>query len=389
MSGSLFDHLECSACARTYDPGRLIGACECGRPLLARYRLAEGALPLATLAGREPSLWRYRELLPDPGEHRVTLGEGFTPLLPAPRLGRQFGLEGVLLKEESVNPTGSFKARGMSCAVSMARALGAERLALPSAGNAGSAAAAYGARAGLEVDLFLPDSTPEAFRLEAETSGARVHLVPGSIGDCGHALRHRSEARRWFDLSTLREPYRLEGKKTMGFELVEQMGGRLPDVIIYPTGGGTGLIGMWKAFEEMEALGWDPGPRPRMIAVQSTGCAPIVRAFEAGQAEAEPWEDPRTEAAGLRVPSSIGDVLMLRALRDSNGTALAVSDEEMRAGIRLLGRTEGMVTCPEGGATIAALGRLREARLVRPEDRIVLFLTGTGLKYLESLMGAA
>jgi threonine synthase len=389
VSRSYFDHLECGMCGERVDAERLAGLCPCGRPLLARYRLEEAAVGWKRddLVGREPTLWRYQEMLPDAGERRVSLGEGMTPLLPAPRLGETLGLKTLLLKEESMNPTGSFKARGMAVAVSMAAARGATRLALPSAGNAGSAAAAYAARAGLEVDLFLPDSTPTPFRLEAESSGARVHLLEGSIADCGRMLAHRTEQRQWFDLSTLKEPYRLEGKKTMGYELAEQLDWELPDVVVYPTGGGTGLIGMWKAFAEMEALGWVRRPFPRMVVVQAEGCAPMVRAFQAGSETAEPWQDPRTEASGLRVPGGVGDFLILRTVGESQGTALAVSDADMRRGIRTLARTEGMVTCPEGGATVAALRQLLDSGFLEPEQRVVLFLTGTGLKYLESLVG--
>ncbi|TDI13564.1 MAG: threonine synthase [Acidobacteria bacterium] len=388
MARSFFDHLECGYCGERMDKEQLVGLCPCGRPLLARYRLEEAAAGWSRedLRGREPNLWRYQEMLPDAGEHRVSLGEGMTPLLEAPRLGASLGMEHLLLKEESMNPTGSFKARGMAVAVSMAAARGATRLALPSAGNAGSAAAAYAARAGLEVDLFLPDSTPTPFRLEAEASGARVHLLAGSIADCGRMLASRTEQRQWFDLSTLKEPYRLEGKKTMGYELAEQLDWQLPDVVVYPTGGGTGLIGMWKAFAEMEALGWVRRPFPRMVVVQAEGCAPMVRAFEAGAEFAEPWENPQTEAAGLRVPGGVGDFLILRTLRESEGTALAVSDADMRRGIRTLARAEGMVTCPEGGATVAAVRRLLETGFLEPHQRVVLFLTGTGLKYLESLV---
>ncbi len=388
MARSFFDHLECSRCGERMDKEQLAGLCPCGRPLLARYRLEEAAAAWSRddLQGREPNLWRYQEMLPDAGEHRVSLGEGMTPLLEAPRLGASLGMEHLLLKEESMNPTGSFKARGMAVAVSMAAARGATRLALPSAGNAGSAAAAYAARAGLEVDLFLPDSTPAPFRLEAEASGARVHLLEGSIADCGRMLASRTEQRQWFDLSTLKEPYRLEGKKTMGYELAEQLDWQLPDVVVYPTGGGTGLIGMWKAFAEMEALGWVRRPFPRMVVVQAEGCAPMVRAFEAGAEFAEPWENPQTEASGLRVPGGVGDFLILRTLRESEGTALAVSDADMRRGIRTLARSEGMVTCPEGGATVAAVRRLLETGFLEPHQRVVLFLTGTGLKYLESLV---
>ena len=386
---SFLDHLECGRCGERYDARRLIGLCRCGKPLLARYLLddARAAFPREMLAGREPTLWRYRELLPDPGEHRVSLGEGFTPLLPAPRLGREVGIPGLLLKDESLNPTGSFKARGRATAVSMARALGAERLALPSAGNAGSAAAAYAARAGLPVELFLPQDTPEPFRLEAAALGARIHLVAGSIADCGAELKRRNAEGRWWDLSTLKEPYRLEGKKTLGFELAEQLGWRLPDVVVYPTGGGTGLVGMWKAFAEMEALGWIDGARPRMVSVQAAGCAPIVRALEQGADEAETRHGDVLDDMRTRVPAAVGDFLILRALRESQGTAVAVTDEEMRAAIREIGRMEGIATAPEGGATLAATRRLRDTGWIGAGDRVVLFLTGTGLKYPGSMGG--
>jgi threonine synthase len=287
-----------------------------------------------------------------------------------------------LLKDEALNPTGSFKARGMATAVTMARALGARRVALPSAGNAGSAAAAYGALAGLAVELFLPDDTPEPFRLEAAVHGASVTLVRGDISECGKTMREHASASSWFDLSTLREPYRVEGKKTLGYEIAEQLGWTLPDVIVYPTGGGTGLIGMWKAFEELEQLGLiESGERPRMVAVQAEGCAPIVHAFEAGLPAATVWNDPRTYASGLRVPALLGDALILQALRESEGTAIAVSDADMAKAQLELARGEGVFACPEGGATLAAARKLVESRWIRPDDVVVLFNTGTGLKY--------
>ena len=373
-------------CGERYEAGALIGLCGCGRPLLARYRLdeARASMDRSAMVGRVPSLWRYREVLPDPGDDLSTLEEGLTPLLPAPRLGATLGMSRLLLKDESVNPTGSFKARGMTTAVSMAKALGATTLSLPSAGNAGSAAAAYGARAGLPVELFLPEDTPAPFLLEAAALGARIHKVDGNIADCGAAMREQAEE-GWFDLSTLKEPYRLEGKKTMGYELAEQLEGELPDAIVYPTGGGTGLIGMWKAFAEMKELGWASEPFPRMISVQAEGCAPMVRAFEAGEETATPWEDPRTEASGLRVPGGVGDFLILRAIRESGGTAVAVSDADMRVGVADLGRHEGICAAPEAGATLAALRRLRDSGAIGADDRVVLFLTGTGLKYPDSL----
>jgi threonine synthase len=355
---------------------------DCGGVLLARYRLEDAARTLSreSLRDRAPNQWRYGEVLPGT-EQAISLGEGMTPLHDARFLGHSIGLQFLYIKDESLNPTASFKARGMAAAVTMARMLGARRLALPSAGNAGGAAAAYAALAGLGVDLFLPDDTPAPFRQEALVCGARVHLVPGDIGDCGARVRDGVEREGWFDLSTLREPYRLEGKKTMGYELVEQLDWEYPDVIVYPTGGGTGLIGMWKAFEEMEQLGLVRGRRPRMVSVQAEGCAPIVRAFESGADEAEPWKDPRTYASGLRVPSAVGDRLILQALRESDGLALAVSEKEMADGQLRMARGEGIFPAPEGGATVAAADKLVEQGRVRPEDRVVLFNTGSGLKY--------
>ena len=384
MDGFL-DRLECSLCAavRPFGPGPA-GLCSCGGPLLARYRLEEirGVLRREELRGRVASLWRYAEILP--GVRPVTLGEGFTPLLPAERLGRKIGLRRLLIKDESVNPTGSFKARGMSVAVSVAAAQGVKVAAAPSAGNAGSALAAYGGRAGLEVRLFLPETTPRAFLLEARRLGARVRLVPGSIADAGRVMRETLGESGWFDFSTLREPFRIEGKKTMGYELAEQGGFDLPDVVISPTGGGTGLIGIWKAFDEMEALGWIGTRRPRMIVVQAEGCAPIVAAFERGAARARPWPSPETAASGLRVPGSLGDFLILRAVRESGGVALAVADREMMEGSARLARYEGIDASPEGGATLAALERLIHEKKVGVDERVVLFNTGTGLKYFDA-----
>lgn len=379
---STLEWLECSLCKAAFDVGEIHSLCHrCCGVLLPRYGLEEAgrSLSRSALKSREPSMWRYRELLPfvnDP----VTLGEGMTPLLPAPFLGQTLGLNRVFIKDESRNPTGSFKARGMSTAVTMARDLGVRRLILPSAGNAGGAAAAYGALAGLAVDLYLPVETPEPFRLEAAALGASIHLVNGSIADCGAAVREVAGDR--FDLSTLKEPYRLEGKKTMGFELAEQFDWDLPEVVIYPTGGGTGLVGMWKAFDELERLDLIPkGIRPRMISVQAERCAPIVKAFQEGRKRAEPWPKPATYADGLRVPSAVGDYLILTAVRESGGVALAVSDQEMAESQLAMARGEGVFPAPEGGATLAALNKLVERKLVDPDERVVLFNTGTGLKY--------
>jgi threonine synthase len=389
---SLLDYLECSRCEIRFEPGKPYNLCPCGAPLWARYRLsrASGENLRKNLPARPPTLWRYRELLPVIQESSVvSLGEGFTPLLHARRLGEKIGLCNLYLKDESVNPTGSFKARGLAVAVSMARELGITRLAIPSAGNAGGALAAYAARAGMRALVVMPEGTPLANRLECMLMGAEVVLVPGSIKDCARALRERQEKEDWFDCSTLREPYRLEGKKTMAFEVVEQLGWRVPDVMIYPTGGGTGIIGMWKAFEEMAELGWISGRRPRMFAVQAAGCAPIVRAFGEDADRAEEWADARTIASGLRVPSAIGDFLILRVLRESRGAALAVEDAAMLDAVRDLSESEGLVTSPEGGATLAALRRLLNDGFLTGMETVVLFLTGSGYKYLEVLESLA
>lgn len=385
-------HLECSKCEAQHDPDELHSVCEkCGKPLLCRYDLE----PLAKCTLREEvrarsgGMWRFRELLPVANDADiVTLGEGHTPLLRAERLGHAIGLRNLFVKDESAMPTGTFKARGMAVAVSRAVELGATKAAVASTGNAGGALATYGARAGMEVHIFMPRDTPETARLECETAGADVVLIDGLISDCAQALAARRDEEGWFDLSTLKEPYRLEGKKTMGYELAEHFDWELPDVIIYPTGGGTGLIGMWKAFEEMELIGWISGHRPRMISVQSTGCAPIVRAFKQGAEEAERWQDPETVASGLRAPGTIGDFLILRAIRDSGGTAIAIPDDEILQALRQLAATEGILACPEGAATLAAAIRLREQGLLDADERVVLFNTGAGLKYPEVLRAA-
>ena len=355
---------------------------------MVRYDLKRAAQTLRfdRLALRAPNLWRYREVLPVAQETSVIcLGEGFTPLFHARRLGDKLGVPNLYLKDESQNPTASFKARGMAVAVSMAYELGVKRAAIPSAGNAGGALVAYAAKAGLQSFVFMPEGTPLANRLECSLLGAEVVLVPGSIKDCGRVMRERIGDDDWFDLSTLREPYRLEGKKTMAYEVVEQLSGRVPDAMIYPAGGGTGLIGMWKAFDEMAELGWIGEKRPRMFAVQAHGCAPIVRAFAAGLETAQEWIAPQTLASGLRVPSAIGDFLMLRALRESRGAALAVSDNDMLRAVREIGETEGLLTSPEGGATLAALEKLLADGLLAGHETTVLFLTASGYKYMEAL----
>ncbi|RMG94712.1 MAG: threonine synthase [Deltaproteobacteria bacterium] len=380
---SALDHLECSRCGTRRSHDELVNLCSCGGPLLARYDLSRAARTMtrAAVGERPPTMWRYREILP-PGEP-VTLGEGMTPLVPAKRLGALLGLADLWVKDEGIQPTGSFKARGQAAAVTRARALGAKTLAIPTAGNAGGALAAYAARAGLACVVAMPADTPAANVLECRALGARVELVDGVITDCGAYIARKAQDHGWFEVSTLKEPYRIEGKKTMGIELVEQLGA-LPDVVVYPAGGGVGLIGMWKAFDELEKMGWIGRQRPRMVAVQAAGCAPIVRAFERGAEEAEPWERPETIATGLRVPRALGDRLMLEALRESGGTAVAVSDEEILAAARELGRTEGIYAAPEGAATVAAVRRLREAGWLEEDARVVVFNTGSGMKYAEA-----
>ena len=383
---SYFDHLECSACFTTYASTALMNLCTCGAPLLARYRLAEAATALDRAQLEGQTLWRYHAMLPvQSAAGVVSLGEGMTPLLRAERLGKRLGLNHLYIKDESLNPTGSFKARGLALAIARAAELGVTRVAIPSAGNAGGATAAYAARAGLESYVFMPRDVPRAFIIECQINGAHVELVDGLITDAGRHVAAGRDEYGWFDLSTLKEPYRLEGKKTMGYEIAEQFDWELPQVIIYPTGGGTGLIGMWKSFDEMETLGWIDSHRPRMVSVQAAGCAPIVRAFESGATRAEPWQNATTMAAGLRVPSAVGDVLMLRALRDSEGTAVAVSEAEILWGVKEIGQSEGLFVCPEGGAALAGLRRLVEQGWIDREERVVLFNTGSGLKYLDAL----
>ncbi len=385
MGRSYLTHLECGRCARSCAPGRVWNLCpDCGKPLLARYDLgaAREHLDRDGIASRPPGLWRYAELLPvRDARHRLSLGEGGTPLLPAGRLAAELGLKNLFIKEEGVNPTGSFKARGLCVAVSCALELGVKEAAIPSAGNAAGALSAYGALAGMRTHVFMPRDVPRPFISECRALGAEVTLIDGVITDCGRAVAEGVRRHGWFDISTLKEPFRIEGKKTMGYELAQQMGWSLPDVIVYPTGGGTGLVGMWKAFDELETLGWIGPGRPRMVTVQSTGCAPIVRAFDEGTAFATPWADPRTSADGLRVPSAVGDFLILRALKASGGAAIAVSDEEMIADARLMGRTQGVFAAPEGGATVSAARHLVERGWIRPAERVVLFNTGSGHKY--------
>ena len=381
--------LECSACGTAFAAGHLYNLCtECGKPLLVRYDLSRAARSLTRdgLASRRADMWRYREVLPVENDANiVSLGEGWTPLLNAPRLGESLGIENLLIKDESLNPTQSFKARGMSVAVSMALELGVKKVAAPSAGNAGGALAAYAARAGIEAYIFMPRDTPIANVVECQMTGAHVTLIDGLITDCGAEVAKRKDAEGWFDVSTLKEPYRVEGKKTLGYELAEQLGWRLPDVIVYPTGGGTGLVGMWKAFDEMEAMGWIGADRPRMVTVQAAGCAPIVRAFEAGEKHAAEFPDAQTIASGLRVPKAIGDFLILDALRKSGGTAVSVTDEDLLAAVKEIGSLEGLFVAPEGAACVPALRKLIQRGDVSRSDQVVLFNTGAGIKYVEAM----
>jgi threonine synthase len=385
-----FTHLECSRpCgAPLLNPRERHHLCRCGAPLLARYDLdAARRWSRDTLKDREPNMWRYRELMPIfENETPVTLGEGFTPLFHATTLGARLGLDWLYVKDESLNPTNSFKARGQSAAITRARALGITTVSVPSAGNAGNAMAAYAARAGLAAKVFLPRDVKTPFVRECVLYGADVTLVEGFITDAARAASEAGAALGWYDVSTLKEPYRIEGKKTMAYELAEQMQWEWPDWIIYPTGGGTGMVGMWKAFDEIERLGWvAPGRRPRMVSVQAEGCAPIVRAFASGAEHATSWDNPATVADGLRVPRAIGDFLILRAVRESGGTAIAVSDQAMIDGMLELGSAEGISAAPEGGAALAAIRRLVADGLIRSRDRLVLFNTGGALKYLDAL----
>ena len=387
---SYFTRLECSVpCgAPALDPHERHFLCACGAPLLARYDLDRArAWSRDSLKGREPNMWRYRELMPIfDGETPVTLGEGFTPLIHARSLGATLGLDRLYIKDESLNPTNSFKARGQSAAITRAKGLGAQTIALPTAGNAGNAAAAYSAAAGLACEVFIPKDAKRPFVDECRLYGANVTLVDGLITDAGRIAAEKGKPLGWYDVSTLKEPYRIEGKKTMAYELAEQMDWRWPDWIIYPTGGGTGMVGMWKAFDEIERIGWMTGQRrPRMVSVQAEGCAPIVRAFQQGTEKAQPWEGAKTIADGLRVPRAIGDFLILRAVRESGGTALAVPDAAMVQGMLDIGKHQGVSAAPEGGAALVAIERLVADGSIKPKESVVLFNTGGALKYLDVL----
>jgi threonine synthase len=380
---SFFAHLVCTKCGRLYERDSRFGVCPaagCGGPLFARYH--DRPFDRDAVSDRPRTIWRWREMMPvENPENVVTLGEGGAPFLSSRRLGQGAGFADLWIQDESGNPTGSFKARGLSAAVSKAKELGFEHIAVPSAGNAGGAAAAYAARAGMSCDVFLPRDTPPLFRVECERYGARVTMVDGLIDACGRLVAEGAAEGRWHDVSTLKEPYRVEGKKTMGYELAEALGWDLPDAVIYPTGGGTGLIGMWKAFGEMERLGWIGPKRPRMIAVQAAGCAPIPKAFAEGKTVAEWWENAATYASGLRVPKPFADFLILAVLRESGGDAVAVADDEMRAAEAEIGAAEGLFVCPEGAATWAGAKKLAGEGRLDPKSRIVLFNTGTGFKY--------
>jgi len=386
---SAITHLECTLTGERFDstePHRTNPAN--GKPLFARYALdrAKTTLTKESLSDRPTNMWRYREVMPviDDG-NIITLGEGWTPLLKADRLAAATDMDTILIKDEGVNPTGSFKARGLGAAVSKAKELGLTRLTMPSAGNAAGAMSAYAAAGGMEAHVFMPKDAPIANKVECEAYGARLTLVDGFITDAGQMSQRAAEELGLFDVSTLREPYRAEGKKTMGYEIVEQMGFEVPDVIVYPTGGGTGIVGIWKAMDEMEALGWIGSERPRMVCVQADGCAPLVAAFEKGEEFAEPFPDPHTLAAGMRVPAAIGDFLVIRAVRESGGTAITVSDEEMVDGMVEMARMEGVFAAPEGGATLAAMRKLIDGGMISRDERVVLLVTGNAHKYLDML----
>ena len=386
---SFLTNLECTYCGIELSADEPHRTCpDCGKVLYPRYDLqsASAALKREDLKERPPNMWRYFEVMPVLDEANVvTLGEGFTPIFKTDRLATDTGCSSLFIKDEGLNPTASFKARGLGAAVSKAKELGITKLTMPSAGNAAGAMTAYAAKAGMEAYVFMPKDAPEANRVEVEISGANLELVDGYITDAGRISAQRAEELGLFDVSTLREPYRVEGKKTMGYEIAEQMGWTLPDVILYPTGGGTGIVGMWKAFSEMETMGWIDSKRPKMFAVQSEGCAPIVRAFNEGTEFAEPWENPDTLAAGIRVPAAIGDYLILQSLRESGGGAITVSEEEILSDMRAVASLEGMFICPEGAAIVAALRKLLADGTLSPDESILLLNTGSGLKYLDMI----
>jgi len=380
-------HLDCSLCSGRFPANQVHNLCSCGGTLYVRYDLPaiKATWTRDQVRSARPNLWRYLPVLPPQrAESIVSLGEGMTPLIRTPRLGAAIGAQQLWVKDEGLNPTASFKARGMTTAITMAKELGIRKIAIPSAGNAASAAAAYAAAAGIEAHIFMPKDVPQSNYIECKTLGAIVTLVDGLISDCARIVAERKDQEGWFDMSTLKEPYRVEGKKTMGYEVAEQFDWELPDAIFYPTGGGVGMIGMWKAFDELEQLGWITSKRPKMIAVQADGCQPIVRAFEQGSARSEFWQNASTVAAGLRVPKPLGDVLILNILRESMGTAIAISDEEILAAGRELASLEGIFAAPEGAACVTAARKLLAHQFLKPTDRMVLYNTGSGLKYLDA-----
>ena len=389
MPQTYFSHLECPDCSGQFDPNILQTICpKCQQPLLPVYDLEKARRELrpSLFANREGTLWRYRELLPVFDDANiVSLGEGWTPLLQVRQTGKRLGLSNLYLKEEATNPTGSFKARGLCLAVSKGVELGVRSMAIPSAGNAGGALAAYAAKAGIDAHVFVPNDTPIINKEEISYFGAHPYFVEGLISDAAKTMNTLNAGKQWFDVSTMKEPYRVEGKKTMGYELAEQFGWTLPDAILYPTGGGTGLIGMWKAFSELGKLGWIPEKRPKMISVQATGCAPIVKAFQSGTDRAEFWENAQTAASGLRVPKAFADKLIMKSLYESGGTAIAIPDREMIAMMKEFASAEGILLCPEGAACIAALPRLVGQGIVSPDEKVVVFNTGSGYKYREIL----
>jgi threonine synthase len=385
---SFAKEIVCPKCQSQFSIGRILNLCPCGSPLLVSYdtEKIKTAIQKEELSGRPASLWRYHEFLPLEDErHRVSLGEGFTPMVEASRLAAELRLKKLWIKDEARNPTGSFKDRGLSVAISLANELGIKKVAIPSAGNAGGSLAAYAARAGIEAHVFMPKDTPRANIFEVERYGARLRLVDGLISDCGRLVAEHKEAEGWFEVSTLKEPYRVEGKKTLGIEIAEQLNWQLPDVIVFPTGGGTGLIGMWKAFKELEKIGWIDSRRPRMVSVQAENCAPIVRAYHQGKERTEPWPNAQTVASGLRVPEAVADFLMLNVIRESHGTAVSVSDREMISEIDAVARLEGIFFCPEAGAGVAALRHLIRQGWVKPTEEVLIFNTASGLKYLDLL----
>ncbi len=383
---SFMTHLECGRCGKSYEADRIQNLCECGGPLLVRYDLQRAAASLRPdgLVGRPANMWRYKELLPVRSEeHIITLGEGMTPLLPLPRLGEALGLRHLLLKDEGVNPTGTFKARGAAAGISRARELGIRSVAMPTNGNAGGAWGAYGARAGMEVTLVMPTDAPAMSVLEATAVGARAYMVDGQITDAGAIIARSAKGHGWFEAATLKEPYRIEGKKTMGYEIAEQMGWSLPDVILYPTGGGVGIIGIYKALLEMQAMGWLPeGVKlPRLVAVQAEGCQPIVKAFREGQSVSVKWEGASTVAQGIRVPKALGDFLVLEAVRATGGTCIAVPDSDTLRGLEQISRLEGAFICPEGAALVGATRTLLADGWLQPDEKVLLLNTGAGIKY--------